>query len=107
MAVKLVRKRRKNADGTYDTVHYETQAKGVWFEDGESIQEKFDSGNLGGGGGEEAVAAHNASSTAHSDIRVLVSAAQSTADSKATMSEVNAAIEAAFAGIARAEGVRF
>lgn len=50
MAVKLVRKRRKNADGTYDTVHYETQAKGVWFEDGQSIQEKFDNGGLGGGG---------------------------------------------------------
>lgn len=48
MAIKLVRKKRKNADGSYDIVHYETQAKIVWFEDGESFQEKYDSGELRG-----------------------------------------------------------
>lgn len=48
MAIKLVRKKRKNADGSYDIVHYETQAKVVWFEDGESFQDKYDNGELRG-----------------------------------------------------------
>ena len=39
MAIKLVRKQRKNADGTYDIVHYETQAKAVWMKDGRSVEE--------------------------------------------------------------------
>ena len=38
---------------------------------------------------------HNSSDTAHSDIRAAVSNAQATADGKATMAQVNAAIEAA------------
>lgn len=39
MAVKIARKRRKNADGSYDIVHYETQAKAVWMSDGRSVDE--------------------------------------------------------------------
>lgn len=42
--IKIVRNQRKNADGSYDIVHPETQAKAVWFEDGESLQQKMGSG---------------------------------------------------------------
>lgn len=41
------------------------------------------------------IGAHNTSTSAHSDIRTAVSNAQNTADSKATMAQVNAAIESA------------
>lgn len=53
MAIKFVRKRRKNADGSFDIVHYETQAKVVWCDDGESLQEKIDNGTLGSAGSVE------------------------------------------------------
>lgn len=39
MAVKVVRNQRKNADGTYDIIHYETQAAAVWMSDGRSVDE--------------------------------------------------------------------
>lgn len=49
MAVKIARKRRKNADGSYDIVHYETQAKAVWLDDGRSVEEAVGGGDSGGG----------------------------------------------------------
>lgn len=48
MAIKIVRKQRKNANGTYDIIHPETQAKAVWFADGQSIQTKYENGDLAG-----------------------------------------------------------
>lgn len=39
MAIKIVRKQRKNANGTYDIIHPETQAKAVWMSDGRSVEE--------------------------------------------------------------------
>lgn len=51
MAVKIVRKRRKNADGSYDIVHYETQAKAVWMSDGRSVEEAVTAGGGSSGGG--------------------------------------------------------
>lgn len=39
MAIKYVRKKHKNADGSYDVIHYETQAKVVWMPDGRSVEE--------------------------------------------------------------------
>ena len=50
MAVKIVRDRRKNADGTYDIIHPETQAKAVWMSDGRSVEEAMASGGGGSGG---------------------------------------------------------
>lgn len=50
MAVRIVRDRRKNADGTYDIIHPETQAKAVWMSDGRSVEEAMASGGGGSGG---------------------------------------------------------
>lgn len=55
MAVKIVRKRRKNADGSYDIVHYETQAKAVWMSDGRSVEEAVTAGGGSSGGGDKLV----------------------------------------------------
>ena len=41
MAIKIVRKQRKNANGTYDIIHPETQAKAVWMSDGRSVEESI------------------------------------------------------------------
>lgn len=51
MSVRIVRDRRKNADGTYDIIHPETQAKAVWMSDGRSVEEAMASGGGSGGGG--------------------------------------------------------
>lgn len=45
MAIKVVRDQRKNADGTYDIIHHETQAKVVWLSDGRSVEEAVASGS--------------------------------------------------------------
>lgn len=55
MAVKIVRKRRKNADGSYDIVHYETQARAVWMSDGRSVEEAVTAGGGSSGGGDTLV----------------------------------------------------
>ena len=48
MNIEIVRNQRKNADGTYDVLHPETQAKVVWMSDGRSVEEAV---GEGGGGG--------------------------------------------------------
>lgn len=46
MAIKHIRKRQKNSNGTFDTIHYETSASVVWTEDGVSVEDALK--NAGG-----------------------------------------------------------
>ena len=44
MAIKVIREQYKNADGSYDIIHPETQAAAVWLSDGRSVEEAIESG---------------------------------------------------------------
>lgn len=48
MAILRVQEKIKKADGTYDTVHKETEAGLVLFDDNETFQQKYDAGALNG-----------------------------------------------------------
>ena len=52
MGIDITRLQQKKADGSYDIVHPETQAKAVWMSDGRSVEEAVGAGGDSGGGGD-------------------------------------------------------
>lgn len=52
MAVLQIQENIKKEDGTYDVVHKETEAGLIVFDDNETFQQKYDSGELRGGDGQ-------------------------------------------------------
>lgn len=67
MGIDITRLQQKKADGSYDIVHPETQAKAVWMSDGRSVEEAV---GAGGGGGDAFVVTANMSYGSGSEVLI-------------------------------------